>query len=102
MINGMTKRVKQWEKRKGLTVWGRVVVANTLVSSMATYLAAFMAPSDEQLIMMDKIILAAVWQKDVGEMTGRRGGWLSMEAAQLKPSEGGLGLLMPSHMVRSR
>ena len=98
----MRKRVAQWAKRKGLTVWGRVAIANTLISSTTTYLAAFTQPSDEQLAKMDRLIWAAVWGKDVGAAQGLRGGWLSVEAAQLPPQEGGLGLILPSNMIRSR
>ena len=49
---------------------GRVVVANSLISSMATYLAAFCQPTDEQLQSMDNLIWAAVW----GGTQSRRAG----------------------------
>ena len=72
------------------------------VSSITSYLAAFTQPSDEQLAQMDRLIWAAVWGKDVEAAQGLRGGWLSVEASQLSPKEGGLGLILPSNMIRSR
>ena len=77
----MRKRIAQWRKRGGLTVKGRVVVANSLISSMATYLAAFRQPTDEQLQSMDNLIWAAVWGGDPEQAGRGRKGWLGREGA---------------------
>ena len=97
----MRSRVKGWQKRKGLSIWGRVAVANSLISSTATYLAAFTQPTDQQLSDMDDLIWSSIWGGD-GSTADMRRGWMSREAAQRSAQEGGLGLILPSMMVRSR
>jgi hypothetical protein len=100
----MRQRVRRWAKHKSLSALGRVVIANTVVTSVAGFMAAFTTPTDEQLREMDYLVWAAVWGTEVGEsgVGAKRGGWLGLEAAQLSREEGGLGLLLPSVMIRSR
>ena len=98
----MRERVRRWRGRGALTVLGRVAVANALVTSVACYMAAFTTPTTQQLKEMDDMVWSLVWDKDLKDGTQRRGGWLSLEKAQLPTKEGGLGLLLPSALIASR
>jgi hypothetical protein len=48
IMKRMRERVRTWGKREGLSVYGRVLIANTLVTSMITYHAAFLRPTEAQ------------------------------------------------------
>ena len=98
----MRDRVRRWRGKGSLTVVGRVVVANALVTSVACYMAAFTTSTASQLKEMDDMIWQLVWDKDLHAGSQRRGGWMSLEKAQLPANEGGLGLLLPSALVESR
>ena len=103
VMDTMRRRTKAWARHQSLSVVGRVVAANSMIASVASYLAAFTSPTAEQLKELDGLVWAAVWGKDGSRaMAGKKGGWLSIAAAELPRSEAGLGLLLPSTMIRSR
>ena len=78
-------------------------MANTLITSTACYLAALTAPTEEQLKEMDYLVWAAVWGKTPATGTGaKRGGWLAELALEAPWREGGVNLLLPSAVIRSR
>ena len=103
VLKKMRERTVQWGRRKGLSLLGRVAVANSLITSTACYLAALTAPTEAQLKEMDYLVWAAVWGKTPATGKGaKRGGWMAELALESPVREGGVGLLLPSAVIRSR
>jgi hypothetical protein len=86
--------------KRHLSVWGKVAIANSLIASMASYLAAFVQPSAEQMAEMDRIIYAMVWGKDPNDHPIIRG-VVNKVVAKRHKNEGGVGAIIVSDMVQA-
>ena len=82
------------------SLFARVMVANTLLSSCLWYTAAFTSPTDEQLKHMDEVVWHCLWRKH-DQPEGEQRGVKTRGRVSATRELGGLRVIQPSVMIQA-
>ena len=98
ILEKIQSRMSRWQARFPSLI-ARVTISNALLASCMWFFCYFSVPKVQQLKTFDAIVWGMVWGKNSGD-TGTRGLISKYRMAQPR-ANGGLGVLIPSTMIRA-